>query len=1383
MTKESKLNDEVMLDPWVGRVLGGRYRIVARIGAGGMGVVYRAWDHASEAYAVIKMPRRELIGDPKFLQRFEQEFSALRILSHPVVVPVMNFGNDAGMPFAAMPYLAGGSLKQRRAMLQDGGAAPEEPSTLWRWLPAIAQSLDFVHSSGYVHRDVKPDNILFDGPGSPYLSDFGIAKIVLQAEDVAATRGLTGTGFALGTPEYMAPELISGTKADAKVDQYALAVMTYELLAGRKPFDGPTPAAVMIAHATGKAPHLAAIRPSLPKETVAAVERGMAKNPAKRFESCKAFAERVLATIPQPAAVDKLQLMCPQCSRLLNVKPDWAGKQGNCPRCKTALTIGVDLRSLWIPGDRAGAATPSDRVSVGPLGGTPSRPLPVARTMPPAVPTGMPRMPTPPPEPTSELDSLLRVLRQQFGSSIILQGLAAATLAFTLLGVTMPLLGGNRKKQEIAAIKPGGTEPRQKPERQPQPQPVPEPVPEPRSEPESQPVPLPLAETTAALVQKPEPALEPEPKAGVARFATPVAAAIDEATTLIRQAYEEQYTLAAQQRAFDDLIDLLAETASATKDPVRRYALLLEAEGLCVDDLQLTRAIELASERARQYEDDDIATRQAVISRFAKADDRDSPELFEAAVALTERCRAEECFPMADDAAALAVNVAKFIDRQQKANAAKAKRGAKMRGGNAMTTLQSGSIDAEELLKRAAALQKEVRDGRQVYDAYTKAVALIETSPDEAAAQALVGRYLCFTKGSWTDGLDHLAKSQIDGLADIAARHLAMNSREDADVTAVFEIAGDWWELVEGGGNDELTPLDREAIKAFAASLYRSVLDKLTDPTDVALVRKRIKGIPANDGPGGRAFSDLLTDTPVDTEVPTETKPVGSSSRRDEFSTRSDPKERQKLLEAFGGNADSEAAVEAALEWLIAHQLPDGGWSLDLRACPNCGGQCSQGSTSSHAKDRSAATALALLPFLGRGCSHKQGPYKKQLEKGLGFLSALVVAGQGKAYGEGGSLYSQGLASIALCEAYGLTRDRRLAKPAQAALDFIMVAQDPDGGGWRYAPKQAGDTSASGWQFTALETGHVASLNVAPLTIRNAIRFLDHVQGDDGATYGYTSPGAGTATSAIGLLCRMYVGWKPAHPPLQRGAARLGSIGPGKDLYFDYYATQVLRRIGGDLWSAWNPKMRDLLLATQATKGHEAGSWHDGVDGGHGATAAGRLYCTSLATLILEAYYRHADKQTADSAVTPELPPSTPDKKPASMRRILKGQTVSFDYSTNNGLIAVGTGAASFGLMFSKAGDTSIYVYKDHPSIVRIARVKDAQPGDLIRPQDFDSTSRTYTIHEKEIFLVQNQFGHWLQARISEIKDDSRQDDADEVTFEYMIYPISHDSFPALSIQ
>jgi len=220
-------------------------------------------------------------------------------------------------------------------------------------------------------------------------------------------------------------------------------------------------------------------------------------------------------------------------------------------------------------------------------------------------------------------------------------------------------------------------------------------------------------------------------------------------------------------------------------------------------------------------------------------------------------------------------------------------------------------------------------------------------------------------------------------------------------------------------------------------------------------------------------------------------------------------------------------------------------------------------------------------------------------------------------------MYSHGLAAIALCEAYGMTHDKQLQAPAQGSIAFIVYAQDPVGGGWRYAPKQPGDTSAVGWQIMALKSGHMSYLAVPPATVQGAIRFLDSVQANGGANYGYTGPGTGPGTSAVGLLARMFLGWKKDNPGLKKGVEFLSRTGPSKsNMYFNYYATQVMRHWEGEEWKKWNEIMREQLVTSQSQEGHMTGSWFmEGND--HGSERGGRLYCTSMATMILEVYYRH----------------------------------------------------------------------------------------------------------------------------------------------------------------
>jgi hypothetical protein len=316
--------------------------------------------------------------------------------------------------------------------------------------------------------------------------------------------------------------------------------------------------------------------------------------------------------------------------------------------------------------------------------------------------------------------------------------------------------------------------------------------------------------------------------------------------------------------------------------------------------------------------------------------------------------------------------------------------------------------------------------------------------------------------------------------------------------------------------------------------------------------------------------------------------------------------------------------VFSALNWLAEHQLADGSWSFNQIHVPTCRGQCRNPGTLVEA--RHAATGLALLAFLGTGQTHTNDfKYKSVVKDGLSYLARQMKVGpEGGDLSEfGGRMYSHGICALALCEAYAMSGDKGLREPAQRAIDFICYAQDPVGGGWRYTPRQAGDTSVTGWQLSAMKSGHLAYLHVPPATVKKAAGFLDSVQAEDGAKYGYTKPGTGPGTTAIGLLSRIYLGWKKDNAALKRGVEWIADEGPSEgNMYYNYYAAQVMRHWGGEECSKWNRQIRDFLADCQATEGHEAGSWYF-HSGDLGAQRGGRLYCTAMATMILEVYYRH----------------------------------------------------------------------------------------------------------------------------------------------------------------
>ncbi len=338
----------------VGTIISERYRIIGALGQGGMGVTYRAWDIASKRPVVLKHPRLEMLEKPGFIQRFNREARMMAALSHDNVVPITTIGEHDGVPYLTMPFLPGGSLLHHRARDNDGRPKPMHPSTLHLWLPQIADALDYIHSSGIVHRDVKPANIFFNGLWHAYLGDFGIAKIVGETSALEKEQTLTATSMMVGTDQYMAPEMFSPkATVTGRADQYALAVIVYEILAGRRPFTGDK-AHLIVEVATQPVPPLPGNLRDLPATLEDAVYRGLAKKPESRFASCRDFVRAALANVPvmedEPGMA---RFACPSCGNVLKVKAAVAGRLGRCPRCQQQMTVADDLSALWLLSEEA----------------------------------------------------------------------------------------------------------------------------------------------------------------------------------------------------------------------------------------------------------------------------------------------------------------------------------------------------------------------------------------------------------------------------------------------------------------------------------------------------------------------------------------------------------------------------------------------------------------------------------------------------------------------------------------------------------------------------------------------------------------------------------------------------------------------------------------------------------------------------------------------------------------------------------------------------------------------------------------------------------------------------------------------------------------------
>ncbi len=259
----------------------GRYHIVEQLGYGGMATVYKAYDTRLERDVAIKVIRRQAFSPEvveRMLKRFEREAKALAKLNHPNIVSIYDYGEYEESPYLVMPFIPGKTLKH----MLTGQPIPWQQAV--HLVLPIARALFYAHSEGIIHRDVKPANILITQSGEPMLSDFGVAKIL----DIEESNTLTGTNVGVGTPEYMAPEQWMN-KVVPQTDIYALGVVLYEMLTGRKPYVADTPAAVLIMQSSQPLPHPQQYVPDLPEGVGKVLYKAMAKEPGDRYANMGEF--------------------------------------------------------------------------------------------------------------------------------------------------------------------------------------------------------------------------------------------------------------------------------------------------------------------------------------------------------------------------------------------------------------------------------------------------------------------------------------------------------------------------------------------------------------------------------------------------------------------------------------------------------------------------------------------------------------------------------------------------------------------------------------------------------------------------------------------------------------------------------------------------------------------------------------------------------------------------------------------------------------------------------------------------------------------------------------------------------------------------------------
>jgi serine/threonine-protein kinase len=267
--------------PALGTLIGGRYRLDAELGRGGMSTVYRAFDTVLERTVAIKLMHREIAADSDQLERFRREARAVARLNHPHVVTVIDAGEEpsdgdgdagwAGTPFIVLEYIDGETLKS--VIRRDG---PLDISQALAYSIEVARALGAAHERQIVHRDVKPHNILISEEGGAKITDFGIARSLTE-------EGLTMAGRVLGTTDYVSPEQALGQPVTGQSDLYSLGVVLYEMLTGDVPFHGDSPVAVAMKHVREEVPDVQERRPHLSAAAATVVDRSLAKDVGRRY--------------------------------------------------------------------------------------------------------------------------------------------------------------------------------------------------------------------------------------------------------------------------------------------------------------------------------------------------------------------------------------------------------------------------------------------------------------------------------------------------------------------------------------------------------------------------------------------------------------------------------------------------------------------------------------------------------------------------------------------------------------------------------------------------------------------------------------------------------------------------------------------------------------------------------------------------------------------------------------------------------------------------------------------------------------------------------------------------------------------------------------------